>query len=64
MLVWPFPKSHDQLVISPVDLSAKFTVSGASPMVGDTSKLAAGGKSPFENLRSSMYIVPCCTVRS
>src|SRR5439155_122776 len=41
-VVVPSPKSHSQLVIVPVELFVKLTVSGRSPLVGPPTKLATG----------------------
>lgn len=43
MEVPPSPKVHAQLLGDPVELSTKFTVSGAMPLVGDPLKFATGG---------------------
>jgi len=39
----PSPKSHDQSVGAPVDVSVKATLNGAVPFVGVAVKLAVGG---------------------
>ena len=39
----PSPKSHDQLVTSPVVVFVKFTVRGASPDVTSAVNAATGG---------------------
>src|SRR6266571_4660031 len=41
------PKSQNRLVMVPLELSVKLTVSGLSPLVGLPLKLAAGATAPF-----------------
>ena len=43
MLLVPSPKVHAQLVTLPVVVSAKVTVSGATPLAGLIVKFATGG---------------------
>jgi hypothetical protein len=54
VLVVPSPKFHDPVVMLPVEVSVKVTVSGAVPEVGVVVKLAAGAEAAvvlnsFEN---------------
>jgi hypothetical protein len=43
VLLPPSPKVQAQPVISPVEVSVKLTVNGASPLVGLAEKAATGG---------------------
>src|SRR6266568_3413059 len=46
LVVVPSPKAHNRLVMVPVELSVKETVSGHEPMVGAPTKSAAGTSAP------------------
>src|SRR5260221_6643991 len=46
LLVTPSPKSQKRLVMVPVEVSVKLTVSGQAPFVGVAVKLAAGTAAP------------------
>ena len=47
LVVEPSPKLQRRLVIVPVELSVKLTVSGAAPAVGLPTKLATSGIVPI-----------------
>src|ERR1039457_3603241 len=47
------PKSQNQFVIVPVEVSVKVTTKGSVPLVGVPLKLATGGRAP----RRSLYTV-------
>ena len=44
--VWPSPKSQARVVITPLEVSEKFTLSGTEPLVGEALKSARGVGSP------------------
>src|SRR6266404_4678802 len=46
LAIVPSPKSHKRLVIVPVEMSVKETVSGVGPVVGLAVKAAAGTMAP------------------
>src|SRR2546430_14191203 len=50
------PKSQNRLVMVPVELSVKLTVSGLSPLVGLPLKLAAGATAPVP--LSALVLLP------
>ena len=53
------PKSQDQLVGEPVLVSAKFTVSGAVPLVGVAVKLAVGAVGSLTMIVFVAELLPC-----
>src|SRR3989442_11440961 len=54
------PKSQNRLVIVPLELSVKLTVSGLSPLVGLPLKLAAGATAPVPV--SALVLLPSLAV--
>src|SRR6266700_4238938 len=54
------PKSQNRLVMVPVELSVKLTVSGLSPLVGLPLKLAAGATAPVPV--SALVLLPALAV--
>src|SRR5438105_2112732 len=62
LVVVPSPKSQKRLVIVPVELSVKLTVSGLAPLVGFAVKLAAGTSAPAPT--SALVLLPPLLVRT
>src|SRR6058998_908890 len=54
------PKSQNRLVMVPLELSVKLTVSGLSPLVGLPLKLAAGATAPVPV--SALVLLPALAV--
>src|SRR6266568_1520039 len=56
LVVEPSPKSQNRLVMVPVELSVKLTVSGLTPLVGLPLKLASGAAAPVP--LSALVLLP------
>src|SRR5439155_1017958 len=59
-VVEPSPKSQNRLVIVPLELSVKLTVSGQKPLVGCALKLARGTKAPLP--MTALVLLPAVLV--
>src|SRR5207247_108859 len=60
LVVIPSPKSQNRLVIVPLELSVKLTVSGQKPLVGLALKRASGTKAPLP--MSVLVLLPALPV--